>query len=261
MMRLPGSLPAIIAHRGASHSAPENTLAAVRLAWSERADAVEIDVHLTLDNQVVAIHDSNLLRTAGVDRAVRELTYADLSAYDVGSWRGPDFHGEPVPTLAQVIQLLPPGRRLFIEVKAGPEIVPFLGPALAAVPHDLHQLVFLAIDYDVAEHLKSVETNYETCWVVREPMLRALDERDRPAALIEKLRLAHLDGADVQCCELLDSQLIAALEANGLTSYTWTVDDPAEALRLAETGIHGITTNRPGWLREQCGWQTAAAAG
>ncbi len=75
----------IIAHRGESYSAPENTLAAVTLAWQRNADAVEVDVHLSKEGRLVVIHDDNTRRTAGVDRKVREQTLAELKALDAGA--------------------------------------------------------------------------------------------------------------------------------------------------------------------------------
>ena len=75
----------IIAHRGASHDAPENTLAAVSLGWKRNADAVEVDVYLSKDNQVVVIHDKNTKRTTGHDGLVREMNWAQLRKLDAGS--------------------------------------------------------------------------------------------------------------------------------------------------------------------------------
>ncbi|HEY9250938.1 MAG TPA: glycerophosphodiester phosphodiesterase family protein, partial [Rariglobus sp.] len=83
----------IIAHRGASGEAPENTVAAARLGWTEQADAVEIDVHLTRDGRVVAIHDPTLLRTTGRDARVDELTLEEIRRLDAGVWKGARWRG------------------------------------------------------------------------------------------------------------------------------------------------------------------------
>src|SRR5687767_10257607 len=83
-----------IAHRGASHDAPENTLAAVRLAWAQHADAVEVDVHLTRDGRLAVIHDPDTQRTAGVARVVAQSTLAELQLLDVGRWKASRFAGE-----------------------------------------------------------------------------------------------------------------------------------------------------------------------
>src|SRR6516165_6861811 len=82
----------IVGHRGASHDAPENTLAAVRLAWEQGADAAEFDVRLTRDHRVVAIHDTDTGRTAGgANRVVAESTLAELRSIDVGRWKGETY--------------------------------------------------------------------------------------------------------------------------------------------------------------------------
>jgi len=97
----------IIAHRGASHDAPENTLAAVNLAWQQNADAVEIDVHLSRDGQIVVIHDENTRKTAGLNKNVSEQTLAELRRLDVGRWKGRQWAGEKIPVLAEVLGALP----------------------------------------------------------------------------------------------------------------------------------------------------------
>ncbi len=108
----------IIAHRGASFDAPENTLAAIRLAWQQQADAVEIDVHLSRDRHLVAIHDFNTRKTTGRNRPVARQTLAQLRTLDAGQWKHPRWRGEKIPTLEEVLATVPPGKRLFIEIKA-----------------------------------------------------------------------------------------------------------------------------------------------
>ena len=100
----------IVGHRGSSKIAPENTAAAANLAWSQGADAVEIDVHLTADNKIVAIHDKNTKRTAGVNHVVSETPYATLKELDVGSWKGQTYKGEPIPLLEDIVSMIPKGR-------------------------------------------------------------------------------------------------------------------------------------------------------
>ena len=77
----------IIAHRGSSYDAPENTLPAVNLAWSQNSDAVEVDVHLTKDNYLVVIHDNDTERTGGIKKRIRETNLIDLQNIDVGNWK------------------------------------------------------------------------------------------------------------------------------------------------------------------------------
>ena len=116
----------IIAHRGSSFLAPENTRAAAELAWREAADAVEGDFRLTADGQIVCIHDDTLKRTAGVDRRVSDLSLDELRRLDVGSWKGPQFAGQRTATLDEMLATVPRGKRFYVEVKCGAEIVPEL---------------------------------------------------------------------------------------------------------------------------------------
>src|SRR5688572_30548440 len=109
----------IVAHRGASFEAPENTLAALRRAWELGAESSEIDVRLSADGAVVLMHDDTTERTGAVDRAVRDQTLAELRALDVGAWKAPGYRGERIPTLAEALDATPPGRMLFVELKTG----------------------------------------------------------------------------------------------------------------------------------------------
>src|ERR1700677_2285230 len=91
----------IIAHRGASYDVPENTLAAFNLAWKEEADAVELDIYLTKDGKIVAIHDETTKRTTGVALNVADSTLAELQQLDAGAWKNAVWKGEQIPSLEQ----------------------------------------------------------------------------------------------------------------------------------------------------------------
>ncbi len=90
----------IIAHRGASHDAPENTLAAMRLAWDQKADAVELDLWLSKDGRIVVLHDRDTKRVGGSAIPVAEQTWAEIGRVDVGAWKDPRFKDERIPTPA-----------------------------------------------------------------------------------------------------------------------------------------------------------------
>jgi glycerophosphoryl diester phosphodiesterase len=107
----------IIAHRGASGSAPENTLAAVSMALDEGADWVEIDVQESDDGEVVVLHDSDLKRVAGIDLKIWDATKAELADIDIGSWFSPSFSDQRVPTLREVLELCRNRAGVIIELK------------------------------------------------------------------------------------------------------------------------------------------------
>jgi len=154
----------IIGHRGASFDAPENTLASVHLAWAQGADAVEIDVHLSLDGRLVAIHDANTRRTTRVNRKVARQTLAQLRALDAGRWKAPRWAGEKIPTLEEVLGTIPPGQRLFVEIKSRADAAPELAAAKrrgsAAPLSQRHQLgiptVSSVLNPDARLHRQSI---------------------------------------------------------------------------------------------------------
>ena len=107
--------PFIFAHRGASSHAPENTLAAFELAIQQNADGIELDVKLTADGHVVAIHDATVDRTTGARGRVKDLPLTDLRSLDAGSFFAPNFKAEKIPTLEDVFEAV--GRRTLINVE------------------------------------------------------------------------------------------------------------------------------------------------
>ena len=96
----------VMAHRGFSSKAPENTMAAFTLALDAGAEGIELDVHLTKDGEVVVIHDHTLARTTNGTGLVADLTLAELQELDAGLWFSPEFKGERLPSLREVLELL-----------------------------------------------------------------------------------------------------------------------------------------------------------
>src|SRR5689334_22872731 len=118
----------IIGHRGAAFDAPENTISSFKLAFAQGADGVECDVHFTKDQKIVAIHDADMFRTSGVPARIAERTFEELRGLDIGSW-GPwlnQGYKESLPTLENVLALVPKDKSCVIEIKCGAEILPSL---------------------------------------------------------------------------------------------------------------------------------------
>ena len=113
------SNPMIVAHRGSSHEAPENTLAAFKLAWEQGADAVEGDFLLTKDNQIVCFHDKDTKRLTGQKLVVAQTSFANLQKLDVGKWKNEKFRGTRMPLIGDVFATIPQGKKIFVEVKCG----------------------------------------------------------------------------------------------------------------------------------------------
>src|ERR1035437_436502 len=119
-----------IAHRGESFAAPENTLAAIKLAWTHRADGVEIDVRLSKGNKIIVIHDMNTKRTSGVSRSVKSQSLESLKKLDVGIWKGKKWLNERIPILEEVLETVPHRKFVMIEIKCSIAILPLLNKLL-----------------------------------------------------------------------------------------------------------------------------------
>ena len=246
---IPGSCLEIIAHRGASHEAPENTVAAVRQAWKQSSDAVEIDIHLSRDGQIVVMHDATAERTAGDERKISEMSLDEIRALDAGTWKNREYAGEKVPLLDEILALIPPGKRLYIEVKCGREIVPELVCALERAGKPGREVCIISFDWDLLRELKKQIPQYEAFWIRGYDANIGIEEAYRE--FIKRCRDADLDGIDLSHAWPLDARWMKEFREAGLKVLAWTVDDPVVARRLTELGVDGITTNRPGWLRDQ----------
>ena len=241
-----------VAHRGESFLAPENTMAAVNLGWKLGADAVEFDVHLTRDGKLAVVHDKDLKRTSGQKLVVAENTLAELQALDVGRWKGEQFAGERVPTIEQVLATVPEGKRLFIEVKVGPEAVPALVQAVRASGKRPEQLVVISFSADTLALAKQKLPELKMYYLAGQKQDEKTGKWSPP--LDEVIRTAQrikADGVDVQAKETFDAAFVQKAKAAGFEVHAWTVDDPELARRLIGFGVDGITTNRPQWLRGQ----------
>src|SRR5688572_12318842 len=157
----------IVAHRGASHDAPENTLAAFNLAWEQGADGIEADFYLTSDGKIICLHDKDTQRTAGVKHVVSETPFDVLRKLDVGAWKGDDFRGERMPTLEEIIATVPKGKKFVIELKPGPEIVTPLAAALKDAPLEREQILIIAFNADTVAECKRQLPDVKVHWLVR----------------------------------------------------------------------------------------------
>lgn len=242
----------IVAHRGASTDAPENTLAAFDLAWQRGADAIEGDFYLTRDGRIVAIHDGTTKRTAGVNIKVADSTFAQLSQLDVGRWKGPQFAGEKIPTLTQVLATVPEGKKIFIEIKCGPEIVPKLKQQLAASTLAASQTVVISFDDSVISAVKQQIPEIKAHWLTGYEQDK-VTKKWSPTLnqVLATLRRIKADGLDTQAnSEVVDQNLVSQLRSSGLEFHVWTVDEPAVATHFQHLGVDSITTNRPAFIRK-----------
>jgi glycerophosphoryl diester phosphodiesterase len=242
----------IVAHRGASYDAPENTLAAVKLGWAQNADAVEFDIYLSKDGRIVLAHDKDTERTAGVKKLVAEQTYEELRRLDVGTWKDPKYAGERIPLLADVLPTIPRGKRVFIEIKCGPEIVPELVQVLKASGHPPGALPIICFQDDVVAACKKALPAHQVYWLVSIKRDKKTGEWNHTAdELIARAKELGADGLDLSACDFIDAAFGKRVRSEGLQLYVWTVNEIPLAKQMIAAGAQGITTDRPAWLREQ----------
>ena len=232
----------IVAHRGASKEAPENTLEAFRLAWLQNADAIEGDFRLTKDNQIVCMHDEDTERTCGKKLIVSESSYAELSSLDT-SFQFDNIPSHSIPLLADVIKTIPENKVIYIEVKCGPEIVPALITTILNSNLNKEQISIISFDSDVIKAFKAIVPNIKANWLY--DVASPVANND----LLDCLNNIKADGLGSN--NIHSKKLVDIIVQAGFEYHSWTVDDIAIAKKLLQWGSASITTNRPGYLKQQ----------
>ncbi len=233
----------IIAHRGASFQAPENSIASSKLAWELGADAVECDIYLSKDNRIMVNHDATTKRTAGKNYTIKETLSDTLRKLDIGLLKNPEYKGEKIPFLEELIEMVPAGKELVVEIKCGSEVLPEMKKVINTAGKG-KKFVFIGFDFQTISDTKKAFPENACYWLCSN------------AELLKK-NLSLVPGAGLNGISL-SWNIITREVANeaarlNLELFSWTVDNPVEALRLISLGVKGITTNRPGWLNEQIG--------
>lgn len=231
-------LPRLIGHRGAAGLAPENTLASFRRAQAAGVAMVEFDVRLTADGIPIVLHDDDLGRTTDGHGPAAALTLADIKRLDAGSWFGPAFAGEPVATLAEVLELC---RALGLAVNM--EIKPDRGREAETARAAL--ILAASLGPETPPLVSSFE---RPCLEVARDLVPAWPR----GLLAERLPEDWRDqAADLGCIGVgldqrhLDTDQISAVRAEGLAVLAYTVNDPARAAVLWDAGVTAIFSDFP----------------
>lgn len=242
----------IIAHRGESYDAPENTLAAINLAWQRNADAVEIDIQLSKDNKIVVIHDVNTKRTGGKNKFVKRQTLEELKDLDVGIYKDIRWKSERIPTLKEILKTIPFNKKLIIEIKCGTEIVNILKDEINKSGLKTEQIEAISFDLSTAAEVKKALPEHNVLW------LSKLDytwlKKIFPPSinkLIARTLENNLNGLDLWAGKMINQELVEKVKSAGLKLYVWTINDPIKAKKLIDMGVDGITTDRVQWLAEK----------
>jgi len=244
----------IVAHRGASFDAPENTLSAFRLAWKQNADVIEGDFYLTKDEQIVCIHDKTTKRVAPKQATltIAKSTLAELSALDVGSWKHPRFANERIPVLEEVLATVPKGKRIFVEIKCGPEIIPHLKRQLAASSLTPEQIVIICFQKDVVTQSRRAMPQYKASWLTS--YKQASDKRSwKPTRdeVVQALKTTSATGLGTNGnLSVIDQDFVDAVREVGREFHVWTVNDVNAARTFQKLKVDSITTDRPAYIRD-----------
>lgn len=229
----------LIAHRGWSGKAPENTLAAIELALEEpKITSIEIDVHQSKDGIPVVIHDHRVDRTTDGSGYVMDLTLAELKKLDAGSWFDPAFTGEQIPTLAEVLELVGGKKNLLIELKQ-----------MAGLYEGLEANVLTLIQNFNTEAQCSLisfdHKSLKTCLAFNPEVKRTLVMLGSPLLLVDQVNEIGASAVSMHH-QYVDEEMISSLKNNGTDLVVWTVDQKAEADRVLsfDQGI-ALTTNHP----------------
>lgn len=236
----------IIAHRGESYDAPENTLASVNLAWERGADAVEVDIRMTKDKNIVVIHDRTTKRTSVKNYKIKDSSYDELNNVNVGFINRNKYKAETIPLLTDVIKTIPEDKILLIDIKIGKEIVPYLENIIRNIEHKKENIILISEKYQTLKEFKKNNPEVESHLIIWKKWYRFFLSVKQ---IIKKCKSIGLEGINIKDGIYLTKGFIEIIKYSGIKIYTWTVNDPVRAKILSNNGINGITTDRANWLK------------
>jgi glycerophosphoryl diester phosphodiesterase len=255
----------IIAHRGACARAPENTLAAFRLALRAGVGMIELDVHLTADGIPVVIHDATLSRTTDGEGRVAERTLADLRGLSAGAWFDERFRNERVPSLEEVFRLVGRRAEINVEIKGEAEAVAQTAGAALAIAREsgaLDRTLFSSFDPDALVHCRRESARARLALLTGWTTLASPGAAD-PADVDERVRARHsawghlaLEAANLHRA-LASPSLVRALHGDGYAVYLYKVDEPSAVQAFERMGVDGVFADDPVPLLAR--WPTDAA--
>ncbi len=232
-----------IAHRGASYYAPENSLAAIKLAAELGCDGAECDIQLTKDHQIVLWHDGNTGRLTNKKLEIAKCNWSELKELNIklSPTNSPFFEGQTIPLLKDVLKTIKKGQLLVIEIKCGKEVFPELQKVISKYWKE-GNIAFIGFGFETIIQAKSLFPDV--------PCYYLSGSKDDVLKRIPDIQKNKLDGVDL-LSKIIDQQLVSELIKADLKIWCWTVDDLHEANRMIDLGVNVITTNRPTWLKEQ----------
>ena len=232
--------PLIIAHRGNSCAAPENTRAALLRSITSGADYAECDVRLTSDGVPVLIHDEDLFRTGRIDLKISSATLAEVADVDVGSWFSPEFADERLITLERAIALLPPDFGLVVEIKDEQMEAPVLEAVRRTEAVSRAPVIFFSFSAQTLMNIGDTPESFPRIWLCDVARL-SLDEALQRIAYASDI---GVDGVGLSYQGLCRTIVRVARE-RGLRVFCWTVNDASEIRAAFEMEVDGVITDFP----------------
>jgi glycerophosphoryl diester phosphodiesterase len=241
-----------VAHRGGSQLAPENTLAAFRNALTLPVDAIELDVQMSRDGQLIVFHDNTVERLTDGEGNILDLDFATLRALNAaahfsGGWPEP----EQIPTLGEVLSLVRERARVYIEIKTSkrdgvygryPRIAEAVLNEVRAVKM-LNRVLIISFDWPVMLHIKSLEPGLQTGVIVSREQWDP-DVKDALPELFQHVRKLGCNWINMDR-RLFTDTLPDAVHGQGLKLGLWTVNTLEEMRRFANAEVDSLTTDRP----------------
>ena len=237
--QLTNSRPLLIAHRGASAEAPENTLAAFQRALALGADGIELDVQMTCDGVPVVFHDATLVRLTGQRGRIAQLTRHALRAIRI--------RGEPIPTLAEVLALIRGRIVVQIEIKRGVPVAPVVR-AIHRARADA-DVVLASFDAAIIAESRRLAPRIPRMLITRGGGRALAAPRKRAEALGPVLAALGAMGVSLDYRAIRSPTFVTALQRRGLCVWCWTVNDPRAMLRLATWGVDAVLSDNPALLK------------
>jgi glycerophosphoryl diester phosphodiesterase len=226
--------PLIFAHRGAAGQAPENTLASFRLALEQHCDVIELDIHLSKDNQIVVCHDESVTRTSNGSGLIRGMTAAEIKKLDAGSWFDPKFAEEKMPLLSEVFELVPSEIGINIELKK--DYGGQLQLLIELVRHynRMDSVIFSSFDHKLLYRLKQMTPEAKVSLVY-------------DCKMFDPVQMIRHFGEDIYSIHanylMIDKEDIAAVRQNGQHVIVWTCNRAEEIKTLFDMGVSGVITD------------------
>ena len=244
----------ITAHRGASYDAPQNSIAAFNLAWEQGSDFIEADFYLTADKKVVCFHDKTTGKLTDKNLTVETSTWDDLQKLDIGYKKNKKFKGTRMPLLSEVLKTIPEGKGIFIEIKSGIAIVPYIAEVISEATMPKENIHIISFKEDVLKKCKELMPAIKTQLLIKIKKDKKTDTANFSVEdLIKKLKNINADGIGTNFYSpMLNSESSSKFRKAGLYWNIWTINNPSEALSAKKAGLDFITTDRPQFIREKC---------